>query len=125
VNFREGFTPASARDEYGIAWLLPESTFLEGDANLDGWVGLDDFATWKSGVGHGNLLSEGDFDLDGDVDLVDAELLKANFGNYQQLAAVPEPLLWQYLISLVIFAGPFTFARQRLVRVPSCKPATS
>ncbi len=53
-----------------------------GDADGDGDVDLDDFATLKRnfGTSEGADCSMGDFDGDGDVDLDDFALLKTNFG---------------------------------------------
>jgi hypothetical protein len=105
VNFKADHSQLGA-DAFGLAWSLPDSPFLEGDANLDGRVDLNDFGALKAHFGEGNLLSQGDFDLDRDVDLDDFGLLKANFGHTAGTVAVPEPpggVL--FAVGILLFSG--------------------
>jgi hypothetical protein len=54
---------------------------LDGDANLDGTVNLQDFNRLASRFGQSNRVwSDGDFDYTGNVNLVDFNLLASNFG---------------------------------------------
>jgi hypothetical protein len=91
VNFKTSHSQGAA-DAFGLAWTLPDSPFLPGDANLDGRVDLADFGALKAFFGAGTLLEQGDFDLDRRVDLSDFGLLKENFGKSgARGSAVPEP----------------------------------
>ncbi|MBN2292576.1 MAG: hypothetical protein JXM70_09135 [Pirellulales bacterium] len=70
------------------------TVYVEGDANKDGRVDLDDLsflgANW--GTTSGATWEMGNFDDDGDVDLDDLSLLGANWGYGTDAgAAIPEP----------------------------------
>ncbi len=66
-------------------------SFLPGDANEDGVVGLEDFVILKDNFGATNATRQlGDFNEDGQVGLDDFVILKDNFGTTEG-NAVPEP----------------------------------
>jgi hypothetical protein len=116
VNFKADHSQLGT-DAFGLAWSVPDSPFLAGDANLDGRVDLSDFGALKANLGTGNLLSQGDFDLDRDVDLNDFGLLKANFGQSagMQLIAAPEPPTGVLaVVGMLALAGFFRGAMVRL-----------
>ena len=69
-------------------WFALANT-LPGDANLDGGVMFDDFATLSNNFGQPGGWNEGDFSGNARVDFADFTLLSNNFG--QAAAAVPEP----------------------------------
>ena len=57
---------------------------LKGDANLDGYVDLNDFNIWLSNLGNpnsANSTSTGDLNTDGFVDLNDFNLWLSNLGH--------------------------------------------
>jgi hypothetical protein len=65
---------------------------LDGDADLDGAVGRDDFLALRTGFGSVGDWFSGDFNFDGEVDFLDYVALKQNWGD--SLAdedGVPEP----------------------------------
>ena len=81
---------------YGIAL----SDFLLGDANHDGLVSADDYASVQANFGHtgtagGSLL--GDANHDGLVSADDYASVQANFGNTSGMSAVPEPATLAFL----------------------------
>ncbi|MFO0900942.1 MAG: S8 family serine peptidase [Pirellulales bacterium] len=80
---------------YALAWWTGagQATVggLQGDANQDGLVNLNDFGPLKINFGNtGAQLADGDFDLNGRVDLSDFGILKQSFGQ-RGAVAVPEP----------------------------------
>lgn len=116
VNFKTDQSQGAA-DAFGLAWTLPDSSFLQGDANLDGRVDLADFNALKAFFGGGTLLEVGDFDLDRDVDLSDFGLLKENFGQVGGAGiAVPEPPAGVLAALAVAGCG---IARRRRIRWPA------
>jgi hypothetical protein len=80
---------------------------LEGDANLDGSVNLQDFNRLAASFGAaGRLWHEGDFNYDGLVNLTDFNLLAGNFGQTVapfHLTSVPEPGAPTGLVGLSLF----------------------
>ena len=99
-----------------------EFNFPAGDADWDGVVGLQDFATLKENFGKGTHFYEGDFDRDDDVDLDDFAILKESFGNRyndDESPVVPEPHgLWLALSGLAL-AGWMGRRRRRPGRLDS------
>ena len=77
-----------------FAYMLAEPAYLLGDANLDGLISADDYASVQSNYGNtgsagGGLL--GDANHDGLVGADDYASIQANFGNTSGGGAVPEP----------------------------------
>ena len=91
-SFCESF---AARD----AAILPAgvlSTWLPGDANLDGKVDISDLSILASHFSQATTagFADGDFDGNGVVDISDLTLLASNFSGGPQalrLATLPEP----------------------------------
>ncbi len=72
-------------------WSVDSDTILIrstrfGDADLNGFVNLDDFNRLAANFGIGDVWTEGDFNYDGITNLSDFNLLAGNFG----LSAGPE-----------------------------------
>ena len=82
-------------DDGNFAGLTPELSFLLGDANKDGLVSADDYASVQANFGNtgaadGSLL--GDANHDGLVSADDYASVQANFGHTSGgMSAVPEP----------------------------------
>ena len=101
VEAREGNVAALQfrSGEAGITWYIDavpdDVTYLLGDANLDGLVSADDYASVQANFGNtgtagGGLL--GDANHDGLVSADDYASVQANFGNTSGgMSAVPEP----------------------------------
>jgi hypothetical protein len=71
--------------------IVSVTLLVPGDFDLDGNVGLEDFAILKDNFGLTPAeLAQGDANLDRSVDLADFNILKENFGAGGQ-ADVPEP----------------------------------
>lgn len=76
-------------------WLQVYGT-IEGDADLNQEVNLDDFFAFASSFGGTGRWTSGDFDGDGEVRFPDFVVMSSNFGRsvngrVPTLAAVPEP----------------------------------
>ena len=87
--------------EAGAAELASGNPFLVGDANLDGVVDVSDFNRWN-----GNKFSmtsawcSGDFNADGVVDVSDFNLWNGNKFSMSDVATVPEPNPFVWVVSL-------------------------
>ncbi|MFO0897737.1 MAG: PEP-CTERM sorting domain-containing protein [Pirellulales bacterium] len=102
---------------YGAVWMY-QPVSIPGDADLDGVVGLSDFAILKQHFGSGDRFRTGDFDQNMKVDLSDFGILKANFGTR---AAVPEPAS-----AVLLFLGMLIWtARQRQRLLMGCRSFAS
>ena len=76
---------------YDLEWLRDVSVVgLDGDADFDGDVDIDDYNVLLSSFGLHEVGLAADFDGDYDVDLQDFSILRANFGD-TSLAPLPEP----------------------------------
>lgn len=84
----------TATDGSGIMRLDLTTLSEEGDANYDGFVGVEDLdillANWGTTVRAGSVL-EGDLTGDGLVNQDDLNLVLANWGNGNDPGTVPEP----------------------------------
>ena len=58
----------------------PQDEKLEGNANSDGAVDLEDFNILKANFGESGDYSQGDFNGDGEINLDDFVMFSANFG---------------------------------------------
>ena len=67
---------------------------VPGDANLDGVVNAEDFASLAAhyGTQSTGVWSQGDFNYDGNVDTTDFNILAANFNSNLPLVAPAPPL---------------------------------
>jgi len=98
VGYAEGSALGGRSDFFGFAidatTVVARFTLL-GDANLDGTVGLSDFAILASAFNTRGDWVKGDFNYDGSANIGDFSLLAANFNmvlsNDLPRAAVPEP----------------------------------
>ena len=90
---------------------------LPGDVDMDGDVGLDDFAALKDNFGE-EVLSRDAGDVTGDlqVTLDDFEQLKTNFGNVAA-EPVPEPSSATAAAMLAILAGLNVWRRHAYLAV--------
>ena len=82
--------------------------FLNGDANLDGFVDVTDFNIWNMNkFNNTGLWSQADFSADGASDVTDFNIWNMNKFTSSQPAAVPEPAgLMAILVGLAcIFIG--------------------
>jgi hypothetical protein len=83
-NYTATLPQGSVLDKAGnplAAALTVEFKFLNGDANGDGRVNLDDFNILAANFGRADAtFSQGDFDYDGRVNLNDFNILASRFG---------------------------------------------
>jgi len=96
-------------DSLHAVWVTLHD-LLDGDADLDGEVGRDDFHALQVGFGSPEAdWFTGDFNLDGSVNFLDYLTWKANVGDAVP-GAVPEPA------TLLLFAAAGAFALKRRLR---------
>ena len=90
--------------EAGENELASGNPYLDGDANLDGFVDGSDFNTWNSNKFTSNASwCSGDFNADGSVDGSDFNVWNSNrFQSSDHVAAVPEPSPLLYSLSAMI-----------------------
>ncbi len=70
----------------------PGCAYRDGDANLDGFVDVSDFAIWNGNkFTVSGLWSLGDFNADGFTDVPDFGVWNGNKFTASDAAAVPEP----------------------------------
>ncbi|MBN1554397.1 MAG: hypothetical protein JXA11_06605 [Phycisphaerae bacterium] len=71
--------------------LLAVSTWIPGDANLDGEVSPADYTVWANNYGAGDSFSEGDFNGDNDVTPADYTIWANYYGASASGNPIPEP----------------------------------
>ena len=93
----DGVVDGSDLDEWlrqaGATNLASGGSYLDGDANLDGFVDVSDFNIWNGNKFTGSTgWCSGDFNADGVVDVSDFNLWNVNkFSSADSTASVPEP----------------------------------
>ena len=97
------------RGDLGL-WLVQAglqnigAAYLDGDANLDGFVDVGDFNAWNANKFTMNSAwSAGDFNTDGLVDVSDFGVWNNNkFSSANDVQTVPEPQSWLIVCSLML-----------------------
>ena len=96
--------------------LATVGRLLPGDVDLNGVVGLEDFAILKQNFGGRGAYAEGDVSGDGIIDLTDFQILRSAFG--ETSIGVPEPCsLTLALVGTMLWRG-LPFARKRSPAAP-------
>ena len=111
VRFKNDVTKNGA-NTFALAWLLPESQWLAGDANLDGRIDHVDFDLLRRHFGGAGGLNTGDVNWDHHVDLRDFALLRASWN------LVPEA---NASFLLLLLAASRMLRRAR--RIPDDRPS--
>jgi hypothetical protein len=111
VDFLTNTAGGFAFDNFIVA-NTPEGAGLRsarpGDATGDGCVSGADYTNWADnfGAGPGATVAQGDFNLDGFVSGADYTVWADHFGQGCQMATVPEPSSWRWmLLGAALLAG--------------------
>lgn len=88
--------------EAGANNLASGNAYLPGDATLDGIVDISDFNIWNANKFTAPAAwCRGDFNVDGNVDISDFNIWNARKFTSSDAAAVPEPVVGLWMLSLL------------------------